>query len=283
MPAAVLLALGAALMYGLSDFLGGLIGRRTSVWSIAAVGQAASAVLVGIVAAVAPGDPRILDWGWGTLAGVGGGVGTVFLYRGLAGGRMGVVAPISAVGAAVLPVIVGVIVGERPAPMAWIGIACAFPAMWLVSTGAHSRAEAGKPRLGEGVADGLLAGIGFGVLFAAIGQVPEAAGLGPPALGQAVATIVIVAIAAALRHSPLPDGWTAWAGAAVVGALAAAALVLFLIASQLGLLTVVSVVTSLYPAFTIALATIVLRERIHRTQAIGLLLAAVAVGLVAAG
>jgi drug/metabolite transporter (DMT)-like permease len=282
-PVAVVLALGAALMYGLSDFLGGVFGRRASVWAIAAVGQAASAVLVGVAAVLTPGHPAPSDWAWAALAGIGGGIGTAFLYRGLAGARMGVVAPISAVGAAVLPVAVGVITGERPQLLAWAGIACAFPAMWLVSTAAPARGEGGSRRIGHGVADGLLAGLGFGLLFSALGQVPESAGLGPPAAGQAVSIVAIIGLATILGHPWLPQNRRTWGGSIVVGALAAGALVLFLFATQAGLLTVASVVTSLYPAVTVLLAATTLREPIQRNQAVGLLLAGVAITLVAAG
>lgn len=280
----IVLALAAAAMYGLSDFIGGVLAKRTSVWAVAVVTQLAATVIVGGAAAVLPGRAAGADWFWGAVAGLGTGAGTAFLYRGLASGRMGVVAPLSAVGAAVLPVIVGLVTGERPEPLTWIGIACAFPAIWLVSTAAgESVTQGGTPRrLGDGVGDGLLAGLGFGVLFVALGQVPDEAGLWPLALAEVVSVVAVILLAVAFGQAWVPRELPA-AYAVLVGALAAGANILFLFATQAGLLAVASVLTSLYPAFTVILAATLLRERIHGAQAVGLVLAGVAVGLVAAG
>jgi drug/metabolite transporter (DMT)-like permease len=270
-------------MYGLGDFIAGLLARRVSVWAVAVVVQLFGAVLIGIVTTVVPGHPLAEDWFWGAISGVGGGIGTVFLYRGLATGQMGVVAPLSAVGAAVLPVLIGLVGGERPSVPAWVGIACAFPAMWLVSSAADpAEPKRIRGRLGIGVSDGLLAGIGFGILFAALGQVSDTAGLGPPALGQGLSVITVAVIAAVMRRPWIPRSRSAWP-AVLVGFLAGGAAVLFLYATQAGMLAIASILTSLYPAVTVLLAAVVLRERIHRGQAVGLALAAVAVTLVAVG
>lgn len=274
---AVVLALLASLAYGLSDFVGGLASRRTSAWPVAFVG--ALAALAGAVALTATtgGSPTSADLWWGALAGLGTGAGGAFLYRGLAAGRMGVVAPVSAVGAALLPVCVGVATGERPDLLVWLGIAAAVPGTWLVSR------EPGAPgEVAAGIVDGVLAGLGFGLLFAAMGQVTEDAGFAPLALAQAVGVVCVALTASALRAR-----WVPWHPSQLWGAgaglLATAAAALFLVATQSGLLTVASVLTSLYPAVTIALAAVVLRERIHGSQGLGLVLCGVAVGLVAAG
>lgn len=274
---AVLLSLLAALAYGLSDFVGGVAARRTSAWPVAFVGNAAALVGAIALALVLPGDPTRADLGWGALAGIGTGIGGAFLYRGLAAGRMGVVAPVSAVGAALLPVVVGVAAGERPALLVWLGIAAAVPGIWLVS-----RESGGTGDLAAGVLDGVLAGVGFGLLFAAMGQVPEEAGFWPLAVAQAVGTVSVAVTASLLGGRWVPyDRSQAWG--VVVGVLGSVAVVSFLLATQQGLLTIASVVTSLYPAVTVLLAATVLRERIHRSQAVGLVLCTVAVGLVAAG
>ncbi|MGI8659380.1 MAG: EamA family transporter [Candidatus Limnocylindria bacterium] len=279
----VLLALGSALMYGLSDFLGGYLSRRTSVWAVAIVTQGAAVVAIGLTTALVGGDPTNADWTWGAVAGVGAGIGTAFLYRGLAGGRMGVVAPLSAVGSALLPVSVGVITGERPPLIVWSGIALAFPAIWLIARSSESTDAAGAAgRLNAGVIDGLLAGLGFGLMFSALGQVPDSAGFAPLAASEAVSIPVIIGLALVMRQPWIPHD-RASLGGVVVGALAAAAAVLFLLASQAGLLTVASVLSSLYPAFTVLLAAVLLRERVHRSQGIGLALAVGAVAMVAAG
>ncbi|MGA8210595.1 MAG: hypothetical protein WB798_10635, partial [Nocardioidaceae bacterium] len=129
----VVLALGSALAYGLSDFVGGLVSRRASAWPVAVLAQTSSTACVTLVALLAGGAPTTGHLAWGALAGVGGGTGAAFLYRGFAAGRMGVVAPVSAVGAAVVPVLAGTLGGERPALLVWTGIALALPAIWLVA------------------------------------------------------------------------------------------------------------------------------------------------------
>jgi drug/metabolite transporter (DMT)-like permease len=273
---AVLLSLAAALAYGLSDFVGGLASRRTSAWPVAFVGAVAAFAGAVVLALVTDGSPSSADLWWGALAGIGSGAGGAFLYRGLAAGRMGVVAPISAVGAALLPVCVGVATGERPDLLVWLGIVAAVPGIWLVS-----REPDGAGNVAAGVVDGVLAGLGFGLLFAATGQVPESAGFAPLAVTQGVAVVAVALTAAALRARWVPYAASqAWG--AVAGVLATVAVVAFLLATQTGLLTIASVVTSLYPAITIGLAAAVLRERIHVPQAVGLLLCGLAVGLVAA-
>lgn len=275
----VLLSLGSALAYGLSDFIGGLLSRRTSPWAIAVSGQAAATVLTTLLALAVDGDPQPTDWWWAALAGVGSGAGAGFLYRGLASGRMGVVAPVSAVGAALLPVVVGIALGERPSLLTWIGVGCALPAIWLVS---RTTDDAGTGGATAGLLDGVLAGLGFGLLFAALGQVGDDSGFGPLALTQAVAVVATVALAVALRAAWLPRDRAAAVGASI-GVLSTAATVLFQLATRTGLLAVAAVLTSLYPALTVLLATLVLREPIGRAQGIGLGLAALAVALVAAG
>lgn len=272
----VLLSLIAALGYGLSDFVGGVASRRTSAWPVAFVGSVAAFVGAVGMTLLTEGDATRADLAWGGVAGIGSGVGGGFLYRGLAAGRMGVVAPISAVGAALLPVGVGVATGERPDLLVWLGIAAAVPGIWLVS-----REPGGSGDLAAGIADGVLAGLGFGLLFAAMGQVPDDAGLAPLAVAQGVAVVAVLLTATTLRGRWMPyDASQAWG--LLAGLLATVAAAAFLLAAQTGLLTVASVVTSLYPAITVALAAAVLRERIHVAQGVGLILCGVAVGLVAA-
>ena len=290
---AIVLALVSALAYGLSDFVGGLVSRRASAWSVAFLGGISATFCTGVVALVVPGSPAAADLAWAVLAGVGSGVGTGFLYRGFASGRMGVVAPVSAVGAAVVPVLVGTLTGERPSLLVWVGIVIALPGIWLVASEPADdlsridlepgQAEAGaRGGLADGLLDGLVAGLAFGVLFAALGQVPDSAGMWPLALAQAVSVPVVVLLAAALRASWVPRGrFVHWAW--VAGPLGTAAVVAFLLATQRGFLTIAGVLASLYPAVTVLLAALVLRERVHRAQGVGLGLCAVAVAMVAAG
>jgi uncharacterized membrane protein len=250
------------------------------------VGQLSATVCTVLVALSVPASVGPGDLAWGVLAGVGSGMGTGFLYRGFASGRMSVVAPVSAVGAAVVPVLAGALGGERLSLVVWAGVALALPGIWLVSstTGELPRDELPTARatLAEGVLDGVLAGLGFGVLFAALGQVPQAAGLWPLALAQAVSLPAVIVLAVGLRAAWAPRQRAAW-WALLAGPLGASATAAFLLASQRGYLTVSGVLTSLYPASTVLLAALVLREKVHRTQGVGLGLCAVAIALVVGG
>jgi drug/metabolite transporter (DMT)-like permease len=274
----VLLSMAAALAYGLSDFVGGVVSRRTSVWPVALTSCLGAALATVVLALLRPGDPGLADLAWGALAGIGGGTGTAFLYRGFAAGRMGVVAPVSAVGAAVLPAAIAVVVGERPSTVVWLGLLVALPGIWLVSREPAGDQPAG---LAAGLRDGVLAGVGFGLLFAALGQVPDSAGLWPVTATEVVSCLTVVAAALLLGADPVPRQRREWGGV-VAGLLATAATVGFL-ARQHGLLSVAAVLTSLYPAFTVLLATLLLGERLHRAQALGLALCAVTVACVALG
>lgn len=276
----VLLALGAAIAYGLSDFVGGVASRRTSVWPVALTACLGAALGTVVLALIVAGDPTGADFGWGLLAGVGSGTGTAFLYRGFARGRMGVVAPVSAVGAALLPAALAVATGERPSALAWVGMLVALPGIWLVSR--EPAPDDAPASSAEGLLDGVLAGLGFGVLFAALGQMPEEAGFWPVAASQAVGLVAVAVSAWVLGGDPVPRRGGDWWGLSA-GLLATLAVVGFMLARQAGLLSVAAVLTSLYPAATVLLASLLLHERLHRAQSLGLLLCAASLVCVALG
>lgn len=277
---AIALALLSALAYGISDFMGGIFAKRSPAWQVAVVGQTSSGVLSLLAAVVIAGSPTGTDLMYGSLAGLGGGFGVAFLYRGLSTARMGVVAPLSAIGTALIPVIVGLATGDRPSIMALLGVVCAFPAIALISRivddGNGNEAHRG------GVIDGILAGVGFGLLFTFLGQVGDDAGLYPLALSQLTSVISVIVTAMILGHAWVPRGRKVW-GAVAMGPLGATAQGAFLYATHHGLLSIVSVIASLYPASTVLLASVLLREKIHGWQGIGLVFAAASVALVAAG
>lgn len=279
---AILLALISASAYGVSDFVGGIVSRRASAWSVAVLGNASATVCIALVALVAPGSPTGHDLAWAAFAGVATGAGTGFLYRGFASGRMSVVAPVSAVGAALVPVLAGAAGGERFPPLVWIGIAAALPGIWLVASVPEEHRTGPRASLAEGLVDGLLAGLGFGVLFAALGQISDGAGLWPLVLTQGVSVPTVVLLALLLRAPWVPRGRPVrWA--MLAGPLGALATWSFLASTQLGYLTISGILASLYPATTVLLAALVLKEHVHRAQGVGLGLCAVAVALVAAG
>lgn len=275
----VVLSLLAAASYGLADFSGGMFSKRASPWSVALTAQVGGGLIVLLLSLLTDGDVTRADLGWTLVAGVGNGFGTAFLYRGLAAGRMGVVSPVSGVGAVLVPVVVGLLTGERPGLVVSVGVVAALPAIWLVSREPVDGPASGS---GSGLMDGVLAGLGFGTLFAALAQIPDDAGFLPLAVNQLVAGGAIIVVAMVLRESWVPRNRYA-VGGVISGALGAIATGFFLVATQHGYLTVSAVITSLYPAFTVLLAATVLREHVHRTQALGLALCAGAVVLVAAG
>jgi drug/metabolite transporter (DMT)-like permease len=277
---AIILALSGAAAYGVSDFFGGIVGRRATPWAVAAAGGLGGALASVALTALDPGHPAAIELAWGAVAGIGNGIGTAFLYRGLSSGRMGVVAPVSGVLAAIVPIAVAVATGERPGPLVWLGIVSAVPAIWLVAQ--EPMSDSGHPATtASGTRDGILAGLGFGGLFACLGQVADGAGFSPLVLNQLVGVLVVALAATALRTTWVPRG-PAWGGilAGLLGGVATAA---FVLAAQRGLLSVSAVLTSLYPAFTIMLAALVLHERVHRIQAWGMALCGAAVVLVALG
>lgn len=276
----VLLSLTAALCYGLGDFVGGVSSKRSSAWAVAVIAQFGGSFVMLLLSFVVPGSPTAADLWWAGAAGVANGFGTAFLYRGLSSGRMGVVAPVSGVGTAVVPVVLGLALGERPSLVVWTGMLVAAPAIWMVSREAPD--PTGRAPARSGFVDGVLAGLGFGTLFALLAQVGEDAGLAPLAFNELIAGFAVIGVALGLRAEWLPR--SAYAAFGVVsGVLGGAATLAFLLATHRGYLSVAAVLTSLYPAGTVLLAATVLREHIHRGQALGLALCAVAIALVAAG
>ncbi len=282
----IVFALVSAFSYGVSDFLGGLFSKKSSPWQIAVVGQASSAVSAFVLGLIITGTVTQADWLWAAGGGIGAGIGAAFLYRGLSSGRMAVVAPISAIGSALLPVAVGVALGDRPNTLAIVGIVLALPAIYLISKVTEQSARTSSTQDGNapsgGVLDGVLAGLGFGSLFVLIGQVDSDAGLMPIAAMQVTAVLGVIVVAAALRQPWVPRDRSSLP-ALMMGPLGALATGSFLLATHEGLLSIVSVIASLYPATTVVLAAVILRERIHRMQGVGLGLAAIAVTLVAIG
>ena len=280
----ILLAFSSALAYGAADFIGGAGSRRSSSWQVVLVGQIAGALVMVAAGLLLPGSPVASDFAWALLAGGGSATGSIFLFRGLARGRMGLVAPISAVGAAVLPVLVGAAVGERPGWLIWIGMVAALPGIWMVSRdGASDPPVGGVDRAAAtrgALVDGVLAGAGFGILFAALAQISDRAGLLPLAANQLVGAILTLVVAAGLKQPWRPNRGAVASGTAsgVLGALGTLA---FMVAIGMTSLGIAGVLASLYPAITVLLAASLLGERIGNGQRTGIGVCTVAVAAIA--
>ena len=273
-----LFALLSSLTYGAADFLGGLATRRSDrVFAVVAVSQLAGLAMILLLLSATGGDLGSSDIGWAAGAGVSGALGLVLLYRGLSRGTMSVVAPLSAVMTALVPVVWGLISGERPAPVALLGVPIALAAIALIS-GAASGLRGGT---GPGVGSGILAGVGFGVFFILLGET-ESAELWTLTFARTASITMLVVLALATGSSLRPARGT---GRLVLGAgaLDMAANVFFLLAERRGLLSLVAVITALYPAATVLLARFVLHEQLSRAQLAGLAMAAVGVGMIATG
>ncbi|WP_222263393.1 EamA family transporter [Modestobacter marinus] len=275
---AVLLALASAAVYGASDFLGGLASRRASVFGVVALSQA-----VGLLALLAllpwlGGPVATADLAWGAAAGLAGAAGLMVFFRTLARGTMSVVAPVTAVTAAAVPVLGGLLAGNSIAPWAAVGIALALVAVVLVSAeGGLSALRSARP---ADLAPALLAGGAFGCFFVLLDRTSGDAGLTPLVATRLASVVLVVAIAAAGRRS-LRVGRSALPIVAVSGVGDMSANALFLLATQQdGQLAIIGVLASLYPVSTVVLAQMVLRERLAAVQVTGLGTAVAAVVLI---
>lgn len=278
----IALAFGSALLWGTGDFFGGLQAKKVPVFAVAFVSQAAGLAAVAIWVLASGADPPAL-WrlGVAALAGMGGIVALTAFYRGLAIGTMSIVAPISATGAAV-PVLAGLASGESPSTLQAAGMAAAFAGVVLASRERHDDAgRAADAR--RSVLLALCAAAGFG-LFLALMKPAAHDGVAWAMLGARVASVTLIGlvlfirmpgqIAGARNHL----GMLAFVGLFDVGANAA-----YAAATTRGLLSVVSVVGSLYPVTTVIFARVVLHERVRRTQEAGVLAVFAGVALIAAG
>lgn len=265
------LALASALSYGLSDYLGGLLARKASFVRVALLGQigglAAAAGAAPLYSAGAPSGPDLLC---GALSGVGTGLAMAFLFRGMSRGAMSVVVPVSSVAGAALPVLAGAaLLGDRPAARTWLGILVVLPALWAVS-----RPSGASARPSTAIRDGLTAGVGIAVQYLALAQCHPASGLWPVASGRVTAILAVAAIAVVHRPAPprpYPGALGRTAAALLAGAVAALALVCYLVATRTQTLAPVVVLSSLYPVIPVILGLTTLRERLSRVQALGLI------------
>lgn len=280
---ALILAGLSALAYGIADFSGGYAARKSSVLSVVALSQILGlALALSFIAASGTPLPAPRDLLWGLAAGLAGSAGLLLLYRGLATSLVAIVSPSSALVGALVPMAFGLALGERPSGPALAGAALCLPAVILLGSGSGDGQGADKAAARResrrALAFGVLAGLGFGGFFVAAARTSPASGLWP--LVAARTASIGVALSALLASGSRPrlekgDGpATAVAGLADMGAN-----ILFLLAARSGLLTLVAVVTALYPAPTVLLGRIFLKEKVTLARAAGLVLAIVGVAL----
>jgi uncharacterized membrane protein len=330
-----LLALVAAFGWGSSDFAAGLASRKSSAISVVIVTHLVSAILLGVFLFGGQGLPSARALLWSVVAGASAGFGAMMLYRGLARGAMAVVAPITAVGAAAVPVAWGIFTGDRLTMASAIALTLAMASILLVSAAAAAEtalaAAAFEPivavwppvsllnvgyvhhldrieqelmalrsvfatnvapsgtgvgslrmptTMRAGVPEALMAGFGFGMFFVLIDRAGSESGLWPMAVARCVSVVLLTIGAFATSSSCLPERGSRLSVVAA-GVLDGVASIAFLAAARTGMLSVVAVLSSLYPGVTVLLARAFANERMVKRQIIGLSCAGVAVALFA--
>jgi drug/metabolite transporter (DMT)-like permease len=281
--AAIALGLASSVLWGLSDYLGGLKSRSFHVAVVLAMMYLASlTVMLAFVALRGESPPDAESVIASLAAGLVGIAGLAAFYRALAIGTMSIVAPIASTGVA-LPVIVGLIGGDNPGPVRSAGLALAVVGIVLASREDDAgTADAGQQRLSIVLA--IVAGLGFGSYFvlAEIGSDADVAWALVLSRTSALPIIAIIALLALRRGAPRPGGRTL-AALAGIGLLDLAANFFFNYASTVGELSSVAVASSLYPVTTVMLAALLLGERVRGVQRIGVVVALAGVVLIAAG
>jgi drug/metabolite transporter (DMT)-like permease len=266
----------SAASWGAGDFSGGLAAKRASVYSEVLASQSMGAVLLaGLALAFHDPFPPLAHMLLGGVAGVAGSIGLLALYRALASGRMGVAAPASAVVTAIVPVAVGALTEGLPDTITLSGFGLALIGVWFVSS--HQAAVVHLRELGLPV----VAGLGFGIFLVIIDRANDVSALWP-LVGARVASLIMLWAFATLARQPRWPEREQLPLIALVGLFDAGGNAFYALAARAGRLDVAAVLSSLYPASTVLLAWSILKERISRLQAIGILTALAAIVLITA-
>ncbi|GAC1406371.1 MAG: DMT family transporter [Ktedonobacteraceae bacterium] len=274
--ASIIFGLAASLFWGSGDFSGGLASRRETTTSVVLAAYAIGGVLlIGLALIWREPFPSSLDILWGALAGVAGVIGLVAFYSALAIGQMGIIAPLSAILTAGLPVLFSISTEGLPGSLQLGGFVLALLAIVLVSR--PQRAQ-GRPK---GIGMALLAGCGFGCFFILISRVAPGATFWPLVVARFTSVICLLVLVL-IRHQKILPKRTVVPLVGLAGVLDAIGNAFFVLAAHAGRLDVAAILSSLYPAATVLLAALLLRERVTRIQTLGILLALIAVPLISA-
>lgn len=281
--ATVLFGLAASLTWGSGDFCGGLASRRLNATIVVISAYAMGFfLLVGLALVWREALPSSLDIGWGALAGLAGGLGLILFYSALAVGRMGIIAPTSATLTAGLPVLFSIFIQGAPGLLQIGGFVAALLAIVLISS---PEREKGRPR---GIGLALLSGSCFGLFFILISRVSPHSTFWPLAVAR-FSSVISLLILSLFRRKKIveefsKEGRIPWRpvlplilGSGILDSLGNA---FFVLSAHSGRLDVASVLSSLYPAATVLLAALLLRERVNALQKLGILLALIAIPLI---
>lgn len=281
MSASVLLALGAALCFGVSDYLSGVLSRRLSILDVLAVGGLVGlAVIIVLLPLFPQATASGRDLAWGTLAGIAAAAGVLLLLRGFRVGRFGVVSPVSSVGAAGIPVIVGLALGEQPSLSVLAGLVAGIVSIWLVSGTQGGAVD--RPATAAGLWEGLASGVMFAGMFLALSRADFASGPWPVVALQ-VGVLAVILFALLLQRRRPRVTLDEMPGVALVGVTAVVGTLAFIYSARLGLVSIAAVISAMSPAITVVLARVLIAEHFTQRQLAGLAVAAAAIVLIGFG
>ncbi|WP_016997390.1 DMT family transporter [Kocuria atrinae] len=272
----ILLALTSAVAYGASDFVGGLASRYSRAMAVVLIAYPVSFIIFAVAAPLVGQSIELTSLLWGAASGVVMALATVWFYSAMAHGPMNVVSPLTAVIVTVLPVLVGLFLGEQLSTGSFIGVGLAIIAVLLVSREPQLPYPATRPFTARIAWLTVGTGVGVALSFIFTDQIPEGTGLWPLVAARGAASMAIVLAAVGSRQLALPPR-KALLLALMVGAFDVIANGAMLFAFQAGLLSIGSALISLYPAITIAMAMLFLREKTSFPQVVGLVLSAGAI------
>jgi cyclophilin family peptidyl-prolyl cis-trans isomerase/uncharacterized membrane protein/HEAT repeat protein len=277
---AYLLAIASAVLYGAADFTGGLASRRAATIPVVILSQFSGLASLAFALPLLPhASPTQPDLFWGGVAGLTGGIGVALLYRALAIGRMSVVAPTTAVCAVAIPVVVSLLLGERPVPLALVGIALGMASIILVSQTSQGHDPATSLRRASGVGTAFASGVAIGFFFLAVAHTGKHAGMWPLLVARLVSVTLFAVVATAGKRSiRMPKDLILLT--IVCGVVDMLANALYLLAARQGPLSIVVTLSSLYPASTVLLARVILKERLNFWQVSGVACALTAIVLI---
>lgn len=279
---AVLFALGAAVSFGLTDYVSGVLSRRLRILDILGIGNLFGLLLVIALLPLLPAEALApADLVWGLVGGICSAMGVLLLLRGFRVGRFGVVSPVSSVGAAGIPVLAGLALGEQPSLVVLAGLVAGIASIWLVS-GTTPRSQKGHAGSTAGLWEGLGAGVMLAAMYLTLSRADYASGPWP-VVGMQVGVLAVIGLAMlGLRQRPsIPRADIV--GVAVVGITAVLGALGFIYAARQGLVSIAAVLASMSPAITILLARMLIAERFTPRQIVGLGIAAAAILLISLG
>lgn len=272
----IVLALVATLTIGSADLFGGIASRRSSPLAVAAWSQGIGVPIVAIVALIVGGQLIAEDLALGVAAGIGSAIGVGALYRGFAFSDVGIVAPVAATTAALLPMLAGLVAGDRPTNVTAVGLGLAVVAIFLVGY------VPGSAHAATGIGYGLVSGLGFGAMVLAYAGTSQDSGIWSAVAGRSAATILLLLVVVLARAN-----WRiarpARLSTTLAGVLAAVGMGAFVAVSQTAELILLGVILGLFPVVTVVLAAILLKERLLSSQWAGVALAGAAVVLINVG